>query len=380
MRNAKRGVTGRISEWWARSIWGWLVFLGPVICYATLFFSLEIFGLGGANPIRFLPEDPAAAFRGPETMALYGVVGRLEYAIVTAVFFLVACFSILWSVPRILFAGANPFGGFVGIGLSFGTSLFLFWLYINSDYQLRQIFADDLLLLGEGAGLIAPLRLHIEMFGVVFVKGDVPQSTILATSRDVIYFLGNAAPWCLIVLAARCASYEPRRFREESPASLRARITVLQIAVVLAAANIVLSVAYTRAMVYWPPLLLEEELANHYAVATARYSALWGILGTVLLITTLAPAYISVNRQLDRVATRQLAGDENRFVPFAERYAWRAKHGLIVSSQQAMTTGVAVIAPIMTTPALEAAEGAAAPKMQHEAYLDPTQIAPRRPA
>ena len=135
---------------------------------------------------------------------------------------------------------------------------------------------------------------------------------------------------------------------------------MLQIAVVLAAANIVLSVAYTRAMITWPPMLLAPDVAETYAAAVNRYVALWGTLGSVLLIAALAPAYLSLNRQFDRIATLELVGEEGRYVSFEDRYAWRAKHGLIISSQQMLTAGAAVVAPIVTAPALEAAQGGAA--------------------
>ena len=351
------GLGDRLSEWWLRSIWGWLVVIGPMVCYVVLLLSLDVFGLGASDPLRFLPGDAETAFRSPDDRVLYSVAGRLEYAIVCAVFFLVASFSILWSVPRILFAIRNPFGGITGILLSVGSSIFLFVLYINSEYNLRQVFADDILKFGEENGMVDTIFLDLNFFGLNLYAGETLQSTIMARSRDVIYALGNTAPWCLIVLAARCASFEPRKFRHETPASLRSRVAVLQITVVLAAANIVLSVAYTRAMTAWPPMLLEPAYAEGYAAAISRYVALWGALGSILLIAALAPAYLSLNRQFDRIATLELAGEEGRYVSYKERYEWRAKHGLIISAQQAMTAGAAVIAPIVTAPALEAAQG-----------------------
>ena len=357
------GVGDRLGEWWTRSVWGWLIVVGPMISYLMLLISLDVIGLGSGDPLRYLPSNPQEAFLPPEKMTLYGVAGRLEYAIVSSVFFLVACFSIIWSVPRIFFAFRNPFGGVTGLLLSLGSSALLYYLYMTSDYNLRQVFADDLLVYGEQNGLIPSIFADFNIFGFSFISGNVTPSQALSITRDVVYLVGNAAPWCLIVLAAKCAAYEPRKFREESHESLRARVIVLQIAVVLAAANIVLSVAYTRAMVSWPPMLLEPEIAKSYIAATSRYTALWGALGTVLLATALAPAVVSLNQQFDRVAMRELGADRGRHVSFEERMAWRRKHGLLVSAQQAVTTGAAVIAPVMTSPTLDATQGGASGSM-----------------
>ena len=353
------GVGNRLGEWWTRSVWGWLVVIGPMISYLLLLISLDVIGLGGADPLRYLPANPQEAFLPVEKMTLYSVAGRLEYAIVSSIFFMVACFSIIWSVPRIFFSFRNPFGGFIGLILSLGSSAALYYLYYISDYNLRQVFADDLLVYGEQNGIIPNIYSNFNIFGIPIMAAELSQSQVMSITRDVVYLVGNAAPWCLIVLAAKCAAYEPRKFQEESHESLRSRVIVLQIAVVLAAANIVLSVAYTRAMVSWPPMLLEPEVAKSYVAATSRYTALWGALGTVLLATALAPAVVSLNRQFDRVAARELGATRGRHVSFEERMVWRRKHGLLVSAQQALTTGAAVIAPVMTSPTLDATQGGA---------------------
>ena len=350
-------VGDRLAEWWTRSVWGWLVVLGPMLSYLLLLVSLDIVGLGVSDPLKYLPGEASEAFLPPEKMPLYSVAGRLEYAIVSSVFFLVACFSIIWSVPRIFFSFRNPFGGLTGLLISLGSSGALYYLYLISDYNLRQVFADDLLIFGEENGMIPGIIANVNLLGVPMISGEIAQSEVMALTRNLVYLVGNAAPWCLIVLAAKCAAYEPRSFREESHESLRSRVIVLQIAVVLAAANIVLSVAYTRAMVSWPPMLLEPEFTKDYVAATSRYTALWGALGTVLLATALAPAMVSLNRQFDRVAQRELGADRGRNVSYEERIAWRRKHGLLVSAQQAVTTGAAVIAPVMTSPTLDATQG-----------------------
>ncbi|MEO1331192.1 MAG: hypothetical protein AAFW46_16200, partial [Pseudomonadota bacterium] len=114
-----------------------------------------------------------------------------------------------------------------------------------------------------------------------------------------------------------------------------------------------------RAMVHWPPLLLQEDLAETFTVATSRYTALWGVLGTILLIAALAPAYVSLMRQFDRVATRELAEELGRAPTYMERLQWREKHGLLISAQQVITTGAAVVAPVLTGPTLDNAAGQA---------------------
>ncbi len=340
----------RIGEWWTRSCWGWLAVIGPILCYVILWVTLDLVGLGAGNPIALKLD--ADDFRDARELDLHGVAGRLEYAIASALLLIVAVFSILWAVPRILVRIRNPFGGVTGLVIAFGISAALYLLYIESSYELRQIFADDILRAGEAEGVLQPWGLSIMGFSPMQLT--LAPSQALEWSRDGIYLFSNAAPWCLIVLAACASSYEPRRFREEPPEQLRERLVLLQIAVLLAAANIVLSVAYTRAMVHWPPLLLEEDLAQAYTLATSRYAALWGAIGTVLLVAALAPAYVGLIKQFDRVATRELAEDLGRPPTYQERLQWREKHGLLISVQQAVTTGAAVVAPVLTGPTLDA--------------------------
>ncbi|MGD1868967.1 MAG: hypothetical protein ACFB0F_05525 [Neomegalonema sp.] len=344
----------RLSEWWTRSCWGWLVVLGPVSCYFFLWIALDVLGLGGGNPITLEMADPQTAFREGDELILFDVAGKLEYAISGAMLLLVALFSLLWSLPRYAFAFRNPFGGATGLFFAVGLSGGLYWLYIVSPYELRQIFADDVLVRGEEAGLLEPWRLSA--CGFTMMEAGLLPSEAMARTRDVIYLVGNAATWSLIILAARMTSYEPKRYKEEPPEDLRKRLIIMQIAVLLAAGVIVLTVAYTRSMTHWPPKLLVDAAAEPYVLAATRYTALWGVLGTVLLLPAVAPAYMGLIRQFDRIANRELSEQLGRVPSFAERMAWRTKHGLLISAQQAMTTGAAVIAPAMTSPTLDATQ------------------------
>lgn len=354
MANPITWAANRISEWWIRTSWGWLVIIGPILTYLVTWIALDIVGLSASNPIQFDAGTFVGQFRTGDELTLYSVRGRLEYALVAVLLLLTALFSIIWSLPRVLAAIRNPFGGLTGLIIAGGLSAALYWLYWISDYELRQIFADDILRFGEQLGALDPIAVQVGLMGQVFYSTEMPQSQVLAYTRDVVYFFGNAAPWFLIVLAARCAAFEPRSYRTEPPTSLRNRMMVLQIAVILAAANIVLSVAYTRAMTNWPPKLLVDELAADFDVASTRYVALWGALGTLLLISALAPAYVSLNRQFDRVANNELSEKLGRAPTYRERLDWRLTHGLVVSAQQVLTTGAAVIAPLVTSPALDA--------------------------
>ena len=352
----------RFTEWWTRSCWGWLVILGPVACYFFLWIALDVMGLGGGNPVRLERTAPEAMFRDGAELALFDVAGKLEYAISGAMLLLVGLFSLVWSLPRFVFAVRNPFGGVTGLIFSVGISGLLYWLYLISPYELRQIFADEILIEGERAKLLEPWRLSA--FGVTMMEATLLPSEAMARTRDVIYLVGNTATWSLIVLAARMTSYEPKRYKEEPTDDLRKRLIIVQIAVLLAAAVIVLTVAYTRSMTHWPPMLLNDQAAEPYLTAATRYTALWGVLGTVLLLTAVAPAYMGLIRQFDRIANRELTEELGRIPTFAERMAWRTKHGLLISAQQAMTTGAAVIAPVMTSSTLDATQGGARDQLQ----------------
>lgn len=348
----------RITEWWTRTSWGWLVILGPVICYFALEVSNYAIGMTSYNRIQLDDAVLAENIRQGMSLTLYDVGGRLELGLTAILFFLVALFSIIWSLPQIFAAFRNPFGGLLGVAIPLGLSAALYLSFLGQDYNFRSVFANDLLIFAEREGGLSPLNIRFELFGVSFINERLSPEQVMMGIHSFVYFFTNAAPWCLITMAAVCASFEPRATQNEAPQSLRRRMTGLQIAVVLAAANLVLAVVYTRALISWGPGLFDEEVAAEIAYATTRYTITWGAIGTLLLISALVPAYVSLMRQIDRVANYELSGgDPSIHVHYADRLAWRLKHGLVVSTTQVLTTGAAVIAPVMTGPALETGAG-----------------------
>ncbi|MEM9726164.1 MAG: hypothetical protein AAF909_11970 [Pseudomonadota bacterium] len=358
----------RLVEWWWRTRWGWLVILGPVLCYSSLLYSMDLVGLAADRDAYFRLVDPRTAFRSGVELDLMSMAGRMEYALVSALYVLVAGFSILWALPRILARPRNPFGGFFGLLLAVGFSVFLYYVYSVSEYNIRVAFADDILKLGEQAGAVPPIGVSFAPFGLLMYDGQMPQSVMLERMHSVVYLIGNTAPWVLIVYMAMLASFEPRMLGKEEKRALRLRMTHLQIGMALAALNIVLSVAYLRTMMAWPVKLFEEELATIFLFAATRYAAVLGALGSLMLITVLAPAYYALNQHFDRVAEHELlaAGDDDGYVSFQERLAWRSKHGLLLSSQQAITAAAAVLAPLLTAPTLEGATEQGRPASQYE--------------
>lgn len=354
MGNPITWIWSRLTEWWMRTSWGWLVIIGPIIAYLLLFMALDFSGLNAANPVTFTDEFVAAAAREPDSLGVRHISARLEYALVAVLLFIISVFSILWALPKVLSAFRNPFGGLTGLVIAVGLSGFLYWVYLGEEYNLRQALADDLLISLERQRLIGDLNVVLNLFGLSLPLGAMTPSEIMSLSRDFVYLFSGAAPWFLIVLAARCASFEPRRLYDESHASLRRRLMMLQMAVILAAGVLVLSVAYTRAMVAWPTTLFIDTVGQDFSGALFRYVALWGALGTVMLITALTPAYVSLLYQFDRVATHELTDQLGRAPTYQERLMWRAQHGLQLSTQQVLTTGAAVVAPLITSPALDA--------------------------
>lgn len=82
MANPITWAANRISEWWIRTSWGWLVILGPVLTYFVTWIALDIVGLSASNPIQFDATDFVGLFRSGQELTLYSVGGRLEYALV----------------------------------------------------------------------------------------------------------------------------------------------------------------------------------------------------------------------------------------------------------------------------------------------------------
>lgn len=344
----------RIAEWWARTSWGWLVIIGPILCYSALLAGLQVVGLASELPSYYRDFDPLTSFKSGIEFDLASIAGRVTFALTASLYLLVSAFSILWAFPRILARTRNPFGGIIGLGIAFGASAALYISYLTSDANLRVAFADDILRIAERQGKIDEIPMTAALFGVTMIDEPVLVSDMLATVHSVVYFFGNAAPWFLIVFAACCASFEPKRLGRETHRQLRERMALLQISVVLAALNLVLSIAYLRAMNVWPQSLLIDTLKADFMGASTPYTAIWGATGSLMLASALAPAYISLNRHFDKIATQELMGEGDEYVAFEERLAWRRKHGLLLSSQQALATGIAVVAPLFTSPTLDA--------------------------
>lgn len=364
-------MISRIVEWWGRTCWGWLAILGPVICYLALLYSLDLVGMAADGGFKYFQAvEGAAAFRSGVELDLISLAGRMEYALVSALYILVGGFSIIWALPKILARTKNPFGGLFGAAIALGLSAFLYFLFWISEYNVRIAFADDVLRLGEQAGALADVNVSFVPFGFSVFKESMPPSEMLGMFHSIIYAIGNTAPWVLMVFMATIASFEPRTLGRETRRSLRQRMAELQVALVLAALNIVLSVAYTRTMMVWPVNLLNDELSVFFVGAATRYAAVFGALGTVMLIAVLAPAYLALTRQFDRIAEAELLAEGDDYVSFEERLEWRRKHGLLLSSQQAIAAAGAVLAPLMTGPTLDSAQGTSAAPSAYEQSIN----------
>lgn len=360
-------MVSRLVEWWGRTCWGWLAIAGPVLCYLALLYSLDIVGLESDGDPYFRVVDGRTAFRTGVELDLISVAGRMEYALVSSIYLIVAGFSIIWALPKIISRPRNPFGGLFGFLIAIGFSAFLYYVYTISDYNIRIAFANDILKLGEAAGTLGDIKVSFVPFGFMMYTESMPQSEMLMRAHNIVYLLGNTATWVLVVFMASIASIEPRMLGAEPHKKLRQRMAELQIALVLAALNIVLSVAYLRTMMAWPINMLQEDLGMFFMIPASRYTAVLGALGSVIVVSLLAPAYIALTRQFDRIAERELKREGEDYVSFSERLEWRQRHGLLLSSQQAIAAGAAVLAPLMTAPTLDgAAEANKAPKAHYE--------------
>lgn len=343
-----------VLDWWTRVSWGALVIIGPILCYLALLIALDLVGLSADRDAYFQSLYATQSFRADLELELFSIAGRAEYALTAAGYFLVSVFSILWAAPRILAKRGNPFGGVFGLLIALGASAVLYALYWYSDFNLRILFADRVLQEAEARGLLSASPMVMTILGVEVFAMDARPSEMLARLHAVVYMTGNAAPWFLIVFSACCASFERGAFGKEPRRNLRQRMALLQIAIVLGAANIVLSVAYLRAMLNWPTHLMVDETTAHFLIATTRYTAIWGAIGTLMLLTVVAPAYISLNRHFDRVAVYEREREGDDYVSYKERKVWREEHGLNLTSQEILATGAAVLAPLLASPTLEA--------------------------
>ena len=90
-------MISRLVEWWSRTCWGWLAIFGPIICYLALLYSLDIVGLAADvdGLLYYRDIDARTAFRSGVELDLVSVAGRMEYALVSSIYLIVASFSIL---------------------------------------------------------------------------------------------------------------------------------------------------------------------------------------------------------------------------------------------------------------------------------------------
>jgi hypothetical protein len=134
-----------------------------------------------------------------------------------------------------------------------------------------------------------------------------------------------------------------RRNSRTSLADLENRLLVIRVTLVLTSALLVAEVLFTRALVDWPLSLLTDGQKSALTPAAQALAAVWGTTGTITAVAATTPAIISW--YLDREVYRERQKSEDKHVQ---------ADGLEIAPLSTVISLLAVVAPIVASPALDA--------------------------
>lgn len=131
--------------------------------------------------------------------------------------------------------------------------------------------------------------------------------------------------------------------RREKPdlAGLKERLFVIRAVMVLASILLVIVVLFTRALVDWPLSLLTEAQKIALGPAAEALARVWGASASIALVASIAPAVISWH--LDRELYRSGRSE-----------ARATADGLEIAPMSTATSLLAVLAPVVASPMLDA--------------------------
>jgi hypothetical protein len=135
----------------------------------------------------------------------------------------------------------------------------------------------------------------------------------------------------------------------EPVTQLRNRSRDLQRATLLGAAFLVSLTALNKTLIDWPQAFIDKDQQHAFASLAGAIASYWGTFGALALISALAPAFVSLNHDIDmaaRVAT----------VPAEQTpEEWRKNNGLEFDAKSGLGAAIAALAPILTVPGIDLA-------------------------
>lgn len=334
---------------WQGLLWPLLTLAGGFAAYFLLFRLLvdplnPAIDAARAGAYRFLwemPEPPmAAAIMAADVSARYAqAVPTVLMSLVFLAALVVALGLILPRFGRaamLLGVVALPVGGAIG--------------YLEQyNNPIRAAVANCRP--GSGA-TFCPLDQAVARAGEAsaFTEENLRQILLLTHWNSIISVMG-------IFLLGICFLFIARQAQPDElvPQLLRMRRQALASTVVLASLILVLSVATTNAFYHLAAAMMAPEDAKGMAALATAGATYWGAVYTTVMIVIAVPAAMSIVRDIRRAA--KLADPD---MTFAERRDWRARHGIPVDLRDALAPALASLAPVLTSPFLEALQGALA--------------------
>lgn len=332
----------------------WIYSVLCVLLPLALYHGIFRMVLDGLQPSRrelaeleFVPTDQPPVLTELPARLDYGLLSALfiTAALVSSVYVLVA----MWRSrgPRLTCAA-------LGLAMVFGLVVFL-----ADDHIERLIQANGWEMLAYLVGASdTSIGETMRYAATTVVLAGVGHSGVAPDSE-----MQNAIMWLAAITAAigvfavtlmtlRFAEIAWRPAGEQTAQTLRRRWTSFRTVLVFAAIVLTLSVATNKAFYNWPLGLLEEEFRKSYSAITGAAIGFWGTLYTMILISVAGPALLSLALDINR--TSETAAREAPPEEPTTPAAWRSTHGLVLAPREALSGMLAVAAPLLTSPAMDA--------------------------
>ncbi|MEM1299854.1 MAG: hypothetical protein AAGH68_11305 [Pseudomonadota bacterium] len=347
MQTTTAPVTGAPRQTWIFSL---LCILLPLGLYFGIFW-LVLHNLqptkAELSALEFVPTNQPAI--------LTELPARLDYGLLCALFILAALASTVYVLVVMRQSlGARLTLAALGLAASFGVVVFL------ADDHIEQLLrANGLAMLASLVGVSdTSIGESLRYAATAAVLEGVSHSGVAPDTKRVhdIYLLAAITAaigvFSVTLMALRFAEVAWRPTGPQDARALRQRWRSFRTVLVFAAIVLTLSVATNKAFYNWPLGLLEEKFREAYGAITGAAIGFWGTLYTMILISVAGPALLSLALDIDRVseAAARDAPPEKKTTPAA----WRKAHGLVLAPREALSGMLAVAAPLLTSPAMDA--------------------------
>jgi hypothetical protein len=304
-----------------------LTFCSPLfICFFVYALSVEQLVRGVSWGLSQAPNFSPEGF----DRFAHELGGRLQVGIVSAVLRVAAIVAFLFASELL----ARTIGArWTGI-LIVLFALFMVYSYVCGD-------------LAHGSKFITVINQVRE--GVIGGKATKGESAFDLVQHAIRWNIVASLIGGTSIMAAFAAVALRTSPSAEPVTQLRNRSRDLQRATLLGAAFLVSLTALNKTLIDWPQAFIDKDQQHAFASLAGAIASYWGTFGALALISALAPAFVSLNHDIDmaaRVAT----------VPAEQTpEEWRKNNGLEFDAKSGLGAAIAALAPILTVPGIDLA-------------------------